>query len=250
MSQIVRHTPRCSQRRPEVCTRSRRQAGAAVRRSRRESSMSSISGWSAKPPMAWNAARCTKIAWSPVAMPVQRERRFISAATTRSRRGRPSMHTSKRPHSAPPATACCTAAAAPAGRRVSACRNSSTAPRARAAPAFICRARPRGPASTASARPAHSAGVPSLLPPSTTSTSCPATRNGASAASVAAMPAASFNAGTTMLICREGGRGAGGGGGMAEDRGRRRLRAAGGVRSLPQPFAAGARAVTAAPVSR
>ncbi len=43
--------------------------------------MSSISAISGKPPTDWNASRFTNIAWSPVAMPVSRERRFMSQPT-------------------------------------------------------------------------------------------------------------------------------------------------------------------------
>jgi hypothetical protein len=80
-----------------VITRSRRQAGRDKVRSRFDISMSSISGCSGKPPIASNAARVMNRAWSPVAMPLQRERTFMQAATTRSIRGRPAMRTSKRP---------------------------------------------------------------------------------------------------------------------------------------------------------
>ena len=44
--------------------------------------MSSISGRSGKPPTASNALRVTKIAWSPVATPVRRERQLIMRAIT------------------------------------------------------------------------------------------------------------------------------------------------------------------------
>jgi hypothetical protein len=60
-----------------------------------------MSGITGKPPAASKALRSTKIAWSPVAMPVQRERPFIMHATAFSTHGRPSMVTSKRPQRAP-----------------------------------------------------------------------------------------------------------------------------------------------------
>ena len=110
----------------------------------------------------------------------------------------PAMRTSKRPHAVPVATAARTAAAAPAGNNVSACRNSKTSPPASSAPVFICRARPRSLLSTRSAQGAASAGVPSRLPPSTTITSCPHSRSGASARSAATTPDASSSTGTTI----------------------------------------------------
>ena len=88
MSTMVRSTPRDSQRRPEVRTRLRRHAGAPRRFICRLKAMSSISAISGKPA---KAARRTKIAWSPVAMPESLERRFIAQATTLRRRCRPSI---------------------------------------------------------------------------------------------------------------------------------------------------------------
>ena len=160
--------------------------------------MSSISGCSGKPPTCSKAARVTKMAWSPVAMPLARERRFISAATTRSIQGRPSMRTSKRPQQAPLATACSTCASASGGSRVSACTNSSSFARARAAPAFICTARPRGDSTAASTQGTARASVPSALPPSASTSSTPRARSGCRACSVASMPAASSSAGITI----------------------------------------------------
>ena len=99
---------------------------------------------------------------------------------------------------APLASAFCTSASACSGKVMSACRNSSTSPLAVLAPAFICRARPRGLASKRSHSGAASAAVASRLPPSTTITSCPRSRSGASACSAAAMPAASSSTGTMI----------------------------------------------------
>src|SRR5580704_950265 len=73
MVRIVRTTPCFSQRRPQVNARAARQSGRLSRFSRRDSTMSSISAMSGYPPTAANAAWSTKIAWSPVAMPVARE---------------------------------------------------------------------------------------------------------------------------------------------------------------------------------
>ena len=50
--------------------------------------MSSISAIGGKPPASLNTSRFTKIAWSPVAMPVSRERRFISRPTSAQRETR------------------------------------------------------------------------------------------------------------------------------------------------------------------
>jgi hypothetical protein len=104
-------------------------------------------------------------------MPVRRERRFIAVATTGSIRERPSIVTSKRPQRRSARIASSIAAAASAGSRESACRNSSTSPAATAAPAFICEARPRGATITRSARGVAIATVASRLPPSATITS-------------------------------------------------------------------------------
>ena len=81
---MVRITPLCSQRRPEVTAGVATQNGRHRSFSRRERAMSSISGKSGKPPTAANALRVTKIAWSPVATPVKRERQLIMRATTAS----------------------------------------------------------------------------------------------------------------------------------------------------------------------
>ena len=61
----------------------------------------SISGISAKPPTSWKVSRRTKIAWSPVAIPVRRERRLMKNPTTGRSGVRPSMRTSKRPQARP-----------------------------------------------------------------------------------------------------------------------------------------------------
>ena len=98
--------------------------------------------------LARNSLRRTKIAWSPVAMPLQRERRFIVHATSLSRRGRPSMRTSKRPQcvrgiepapsrsrAAHRRAAACRRAETAASRRAPARRRRSSGARDRAAPA-------------------------------------------------------------------------------------------------------------------
>ena len=171
--------------------------------------MSSISAMGGNPPARSNALRPMNMAWSPVAMPVRRERRFMDQAITASMGCSPSMCTSKRPQ------ACCvlcwpiasrTSLSASVGRRVSACRNSSASPRAALAPAFICTARPREVCMTISASPlprARSA-VPSWLPPSTTTISAPRDRAVCSACKAARMPALSFSTGTMMDSCADG----------------------------------------------
>ena len=50
--------------------------GGASLRNRLESSMSSIKGWSGMPPTASRSRRETKMPWSPVQIPVRRERWF------------------------------------------------------------------------------------------------------------------------------------------------------------------------------
>ena len=81
----------------EVATRLRRAASRPARRSRTDSSTSSINGRGAKPPSALKTSRRTNIAWSPVAIPVRRERQFMQKATMPSPRERPTMRTSNRP---------------------------------------------------------------------------------------------------------------------------------------------------------
>ncbi len=119
---------------------SRRQAGGPRRFMRRQKATSSMSAISGKP---GKASRRTKIAWSPVAMPVRRERRFIAQATTFSSGWRPSISTSNLPQRCSFNDAW-TSSSACGGRRVSACRKSSISPVAARAAAFICSARPRG----------------------------------------------------------------------------------------------------------
>ena len=97
--------------------------------------------------------------WSPVEIPLQRERRFIRAAIMRNGQRALLKRTSKRPPTTyGSASARAMAAVAPSGSTVSACRNRSASPRAAAAPAFICRARPRGLSTnrTEGERPHHS----------------------------------------------------------------------------------------------
>src|SRR5262249_22840129 len=84
-------------------------------------------GWSrsagigGRRPDAWNAARRTNMAWSQVAIPVSRERMFMSEAMTSSRGERPSILTSKRPQARPDRSRpLSTTRSASAGRRVSA----------------------------------------------------------------------------------------------------------------------------------
>jgi hypothetical protein len=198
MSAMVATTPSRSQRRPEVATRSRRHAGRETRLSALENAMSSISAMSGKPPARSNASRRTKIAWSPVAMPVTRERRFMLHATSARSGERPSIATSKRPHARSFASARSIASNAPSGSRVSAWRKRRIAPRLARAPAFICDARPRGACSTRSHSGAAISRVASRLAPSTTSSSAPRARSGANAASVAAIACDSSSAGTMI----------------------------------------------------
>ena len=114
--------------------------------------MSSISGSDGKPPISSNSARATNIPWSPVAMPVSRERRFIIFATTGSSGERPSIATSNRPQRRPaPGSAAARRRSASAETWVSACRNTRRSPPATRAPAFICAARPRSLSTTRSA---------------------------------------------------------------------------------------------------
>lgn len=89
--------------------------------------------------------RRTKRAWSPVAMPVKRDRRFMKELMTRPQIEGLSNRTLNRPP-----TAVCLAKAdsmirpACAGNCVSACKNKRISPWLAVAPSFIWRARPRG----------------------------------------------------------------------------------------------------------
>src|SRR3569832_400030 len=66
------------------------------------------------------------------------------------------------------------------------------------APAFICRARPRGPLRSLSTSGAASIGGASRLPPSASTTSCPARRRDCSGVSVATLTSASSSVGMMM----------------------------------------------------
>jgi hypothetical protein len=104
------------------------------------------------------------------------ERQFIIRATSPKPRSDPSILTSKRPHVAPFARASAMTVNAAVGRQVSACRNRNASPRAIAAPAFICRPRPRSADMIRSASPTARRCVSSMLPPSTTMISAPVRR--------------------------------------------------------------------------
>ena len=117
------------------------------------------------------------IAWSPVAMPVARERRFIIRATTISKGWEPAIATSNRPHGRA-ASAAAISRSASAGNSVSAWRNNSAVPLAAAAPALSWAPRPRGAAITRVACGLAASTVPSVDPPSTTITSAPRRTNG------------------------------------------------------------------------
>ena len=82
------------------------------------------------------------------------------------------------------------------GSAVSACRKRSASPVPSAAPAFIGAPRPRGTVMTRSANGSASCAVPSWLPPSATMISAPRARNGASACNAATMIAASLSTGS------------------------------------------------------
>src|SRR6266581_2835550 len=159
--------------------------------------------------MASKISRQTKMAWSPVEMPLQRERWFMNQAIILNMGRELSNRMSKRPATTPGSlTAASTAASAPSGNRVSACRKSRTSPRAACAPAFIWRARPRGLASMRTrGKRAAVAAVASVLPPSTRMTSAAGKRFSRSGSSRARLVASS-RAGITTLIRRRPGDGA------------------------------------------
>src|SRR5277367_2150328 len=134
-------------------------------------------------------------------MPLNRERQLIMRATTARNGCRPAMRRSKRPQACR-SSACAIRLPASSGSVVSACRNKSTSPAPSVAPKFIGAPRPRGAAMTRSAKAAARPGVPSAEPLSTTMTSAPRARNGASARRVGTMIAASLRTGTTMVSRR------------------------------------------------
>ena len=103
-----------------------------------------MSGMAGKPPASPNSERRTKMPWSPVAMPVRRERRFIIRRRACSTHGLPPIVTSKRPQDAPRDTASPIAAAAVAGSSESACRKSRTSPRGLARAEVHLRGAPGG----------------------------------------------------------------------------------------------------------
>ena len=195
-------TPRASQRRPEVTTRSRRQAAATGACSR--------------------ALECDVLHQRDCREPADRgergarhEDRLVAgrdAGQARARvhqPARPTASSGLRPSIAHVEAAPARAggrerrraprASAPGGRRVSACRKSSTSPVAASRAGVHLRSRGRAARRSRGRRAARRAPrVASRLPPSTTITSWPAARSGCSAASVAAMPAASSSAGMMM----------------------------------------------------
>ena len=167
----------CRQRRPEVVTRARRQSGRlhALEPRRQAHVLHQRDGRKAADLVEGGAGdEHGLVAGGDAGRGASAGSSWRRpAATSRL----PSKRTSKRPQARPErASPSSTSASASSGRRVSACRNSSTSPRAAAAPAFICEARPRGAVSTWSASGAASAAVSSLLPPSTTITSAPRAR--------------------------------------------------------------------------
>ena len=116
-----------------------RQAGGEICFSRALSATSSISGMSGNPPAASNAARRTNIAWSPVAMPLRRERRSCRRRRPRAAASRPAMRTSKRPQRAPRKRSRATSGAASGGKpRIGMQEEERVAASQCAAPAFIC----------------------------------------------------------------------------------------------------------------
>ena len=196
----MRHTPRVCQRRAEVSTRSRKHTGRAIFLSRWLNAMSSIKGISGKPPTSKNAFRRTKIHWSPVALPLHRERIFIIKAIVRNIKSgcRPDVisATSKRPHAVCGClSARVTSSSAFAGSRVSACRNSNVSPIAIAAPAFCCAALPRCALTTRMSKRFPTARVSSALLPSTRMTSTPFEIIGFSADKASCNRAASLKTG-------------------------------------------------------
>ena len=124
---MVRHTPRCSQRRPRSAPARAGRPGATRAAAGGELDVLH-QGWSGKPPTASNTSRRTKMAWSPVAMPLEPRAQVHQRCHHAQHARRPSMRTSKRPQ-AWTASAGHHFASASSGRRVSACRNNRMARR-------------------------------------------------------------------------------------------------------------------------
>jgi len=97
----------------------------------------------------------------------------------------------------PGAVRMCAAATAaqPGAIRVSACSSSNQGDRAAAILAAICAPRPRGPVTTTAPAARATPGVPSVLPPSATTTGTPSPNT----ASVAGSTHAAFSVGTTTV---------------------------------------------------
>jgi hypothetical protein len=146
-----------------------------------------------------NTSRRTKMAWSPVAIPVHRDLKFIIADTRCSTGLLPSMATSNLPHVCPTRAAAWIRMSARNGSTVSACKKRSQLPRAKLAPVFICLALPRGADTTRWACTEAKYSVPSELSPSTTMTSMLSLSSNAGCRRNAEMPGASFRVGTITL---------------------------------------------------
>ncbi len=156
--------------------------------------MSSNSTSSRTPPHARRAEDSAKIAWSPVATRVMRDRREINRAIARSNLPPVSKRMSKRPHTAPSFTnRFNTSPRNSGGSSVSACKSRITSPVAASMPARSCLPRPRELSMIRAPAIRASSTVRSLLPPSTTTiSSAPRAER-----RVAPIIAASSTAGTT-----------------------------------------------------
>ena len=148
-----------------------------------------------------SASRVTKIPWSPVAMPVRRERRFMSPLhQTQQRLTAGEPHVEASPAGAGAAGREQRRRAPPGGTRVSACRNHRYVAAWRPGPRRSSGRHGRAGRSQdpVDRRARPDPGLPSALPPSTRISSRPAARAGARSASRAPMWAASFRVGMTM----------------------------------------------------
>ena len=144
MVTIVRVIPCLFQRLAELISRSPTHTGREYVFRARLKAMSSIRGIEGIPPICWYSDRRTNIPWSPVTMDVSDERRFIINATQTSIGCRSDKAISNRPHCALWfSRASSISWSAFSGTPASACRNQKTEPFAAAAPARICKARPR-----------------------------------------------------------------------------------------------------------
>ena len=135
--------PFFSQRRLDVTRRDFMQKGGDIFFRLLLISISSIRGIGANPPILAKASRLTNISWSPVQIPVSRDRLFIKPSMIRNSGCVPLNRTSNRPQDfSDDQKSVHRQESNSAGNTLSACRNIRMSPVAASAPLFIWLARP------------------------------------------------------------------------------------------------------------